>query len=484
MSSSPEVHPNYSVREIDVALRRLSRFEMLIGPQRFADLHRAAIAAAQRLTGRKVWNISSTANGGGVAEMLHVLVGYIQDTGIDIRWLVMAGDAEFFTITKRIHNRLHGVAGDAGSLGSEEADLFQRVTKSNVASLAGRIREGDVVLLHDPQTVGMVDQLVALGAHVVWRCHVGREGTNQWTDQAWSFLRPHLAACEAYVFSQHDYAPSWMAESKVRVIPPSIDPFSPKNEEMSGSAVTRTLRRIGLLVPGGPDSPIEFTRGDGTSGVVERQASIVAEEDSLLEPDARLVVQVSRWDRLKDMEGVLEGFVLSVTGKSDASLILVGPSVAGVADDPEGAEVFAECVAAWEALDVKARKRIKLVTLPMDDIDENAAIVNALQRHATVVVQKSIMEGFGLTVAEAMWKGRALVASRVGGITGQVKPGSGILLDDPTDLLAFGDTLADLLDRPDEIVRLGRRARQQVLEDFVGDKHLVRYAELIQWLVT
>jgi len=419
-----------------------------------------------------------------VAEMLHVLVGYIQDTGIDIRWLVMAGDAEFFTITKRIHNRLHGVSGDAGNLGSEEANRFQRVTQSNVASFASRIREGDVVLLHDPQTAGMASQLVALGAHVVWRCHVGREGTNQWTDQAWSFLRPHLAACEAYVFSQAEYVPSWMTDSKVRVIPPSIDPFSPKNEEMSPSDVTRTLRRIGLLAPSGSDSPIKFTKSDGTSGLIERQASIVAEEGSLLEPDARLVVQVSRWDRLKDMEGVLEGFVLSVAGTSDARLVLVGPSVTDVADDPEGAEVFAECVAAWEALDVKARKRVKLVTLPMDDIDENAAVVNALQRHATVIVQKSIVEGFGLTVAEAMWKGKALVASRVGGITGQVKPGSGILLDDPADLVAFGDTLADLLERPDEIVQLGSRARQQVLEDFVGDKHLVRYAQLIQWLVT
>lgn len=484
MNLRPEVHRNYSVREIDVPLRSLSRFEPLVGSQRFDDLHLAAIAAAQRLTGRTVWNISSTATGGGVAEMLHVLVGYIQDTGIDIRWLVIAGDPEFFTITKRIHNRLHGVAGDSGSFGSDEIDHFQRITQSNVASLASRIQEGDVVLLHDPQTVGMASQLVAAGARVVWRCHVGREGTNRWTDQAWSFLRPHLAACEAYVFSQHEYVPSWMPESKVRVIPPSIDPFSPKNEEMSPNDVTRTLRRIGLLVPGGPDSPIRFNRSDGTSGLIERQASIVAEEDSPLEPDSRLVVQVSRWDRLKDMVGVLEGFVLSVAERSDAHLVLVGPSVIDVADDPEGAEVFAECVAAWEALDVKARKRVRLVTLPMDDIDENAAVVNALQRHATVIVQKSIMEGFGLTVAEAMWKGKALVASRVGGITGQIKPGSGILLDDPANLLVFGDTLAGLLKHPDHIVQLGRQARQQVLEDFVGDKHLVRYAQLIQWLVT
>lgn len=431
-----------------------------------------------------MWNISSTATGGGVAEMLQVLVGYIQDTGIDIRWLVMAGDTEFFTVTKRIHNRLHGVVGDPGDLGSGEADLFQRVTQSNVASLADRVREGDVVLLHDPQTAGMANPLAAAGAHVIWRCHVGREGTNRWTDQAWSFLRPHLIACEAYIFSLHRYAPSWMNESKVRVIPPSIDPFSPKNKEMSPSDVTGTLRRIGLLTPGGSDSPVTFTRSDGTPGQIERLASIVPDDGPLLDPDARLVVQVSRWDRLKDMAGVLEGFELSVAGRSDAYLVLVGPSVADVADDPEGAKVFAECVAAREALDEKTRRRIKLVTLSMDDIDENAAVVNAIQRHATVMVQKSIMEGFGLTVAEAMWKGKALVASRVGGITGQIKPGTGILLDDPADLLAFGDTLAGLLEHPHRIVQLGRGARKQVLEDFVGDKHLVRYAQLIQWLVT
>ena len=196
------------------------------------------------------------------------------------------------------------------------------------------------------------------------------------------------------------------------------------------------------------------------------------------------MVQVSRWDRLKDMVGVLEGFVLSVAGRVDAHLALVGPSVADVADDPEGAEVFAECVAAWEALPTKIRQRVKLITLPMEDVDENAAIVNAIQRHATVIVQKSIEEGFGLTVAEGMWKGKALVASRVGGITEQIPPGTGILLDDPADLSAFGDTLAGLLAHPDEIAQLGDRARQHVLEHFVGDKHLVRYAQLIEWLVS
>ena len=476
--------PGLSAREVFVPIRSIARFEPLVGATRYSDLRVAAVLAAQRLEGLTVWNVNSTAAGGGVAEMLQVLVGYIQDTGIDIRWLVMAGDGEFFSITKRIHNRLHGVVGDAGDLGPDEANYYQRVNDSNVSSVLDRVRKGDVVLLHDPQTVGMAAPLAAAGARVVWRCHIGRQGTNQWTEEAWSFLRPHLGACEAYVFSLRQYVPSWMDESRVRVIPPSIDPFSPKNQEMVPRDVIRTLRRVGVLVRSGADAPGRYTRSDGKAGRIERRASILPDGSSALEPYAPLVVQVSRWDRLKDMMGVLEGFVQSVSGRVDAHLALVGPSVAEVADDPEGAEVFAECVAAWKGLPTKIRQRVKLITLPMEDIDENAAIVNAIQRHAIVIVQKSIEEGFGLTVAEGMWKGKALVASRVGGITEQIPPGTGILLDDPADISAFGDTLAGLLAHPDEIAQLGDRARQHVLEHFVGDKHLIRYAQLIEWLVS
>jgi trehalose synthase len=175
----------------------------------------------------------------------------------------------------------------------------------------------------------------------------------------------------------------------------------------------------------------------------------------------------------------MQGFAWSLPRQIDAHLALVGPSVADVADDPEGAEVFAECMAIWEDLPVHERERITLVTLPMEDIDENAAMVNALQRYATVIVQKSLVEGFGLTVAEAMWKAKAVVASSVGGITEQVAPGTGLLLEDPSDLSAFGNMLAELLTRPDEIALLGSRARQHVLESYVGDKHLILFAQLI-----
>jgi trehalose synthase len=348
-------------------------------------------------------------------------------------------------------------------------------------SARNRAKRDDVVLLHDPQTAGMAAVLAETGARVVWRCHVGRDGTNRWTDEAWSFLRPHLEACEAYIFSRRQYVPHWMDESRVHVIPPSIDPFSPKNQEMGDIDVIRSLRGIGLLQDDEASPPGTFTRSDGSPGYITRHAAIIRDGPPL-QPGDPLVVQVSRWDHLKDMKGVLEGFALAVPGKVDAHLALVGPETDAVTDDPEGVEVFGECVSAWEALPSKSRQRVSLVSLPMEDIDENAAMVNAVQRHATVIVQKSLMEAFGLTVAEGMWKGRAVVASRVGGIIEQIGPDTGIPLDDPADLSQFGRTLAELLMRPEMIARLGSQARQHVLDRFVGDKHLERYAHLIEWL--
>ena len=161
---------------------------------------------------------------------------------------------------------------------------------------------------------------------------------------------------------------------------------------------------------------------------------------------------------------------------------LVGPAVEDVSDDPEGRAVLGECVEPPGSLAGSTAPADPTLTLPMDDGDENAAMVNALQRHATVIVQKSLAEGFGLTVAEGMWKGRAVIASRVGGIIDQIAAGTGILLEDPADLAEFGRTLSELLAHPAEIAQLGLQARQHVLEHFVGDEHLESYAHLIEWL--
>jgi trehalose synthase len=201
--------------------------------------------------------------------------------------------------------------------------------------------------------------------------------------------------------------------------------------------------------------------------------------------DTPLVVQISRWDPLKDMKGVMLGFADLCRGNCPIrpELVLAGPNVSGVTDDPEGAIVFEEVEEAWRALPDAIRDRVHLASLPTEDVQENAAIVNALQRHATVVVQKSLQEGFGLTVAEALWKGRPVIASAVGGIQDQIEDGvSGVLLKDPTDLRAFSDDLCGLLCEPGRLERLGAAARDRAGEKFLGLDHLLKYAELIDRL--
>lgn len=195
-------------------------------------------------------------------------------------------------------------------------------------------------------------------------------------------------------------------------------------------------------------------------------------------------MQVSRWDRLKDMEGVMTAFTEHVVGHTDVHLLLVGPATAGVSDDPEGAEVLAQCQAAWARLPEAMQERVHLVCVPMDDIDENAYIINALQRAATVVLQKSLVEGFGLTVTEAMWKARPVLASDVGGIADQIEDGvSGLLLADPTDLAGCGELITRVLDDPELAARLALAGRARVLELFLGDRHLLQYGELFAHLL-
>ena len=470
------------LQEVDVPVRDLERFAPLVGDHRYARLLRTADRARTLLAGTQIWHVNSTAAGGGVAEMLQVLLGYSKAAGVPMRWVVMEGDAEFFTVTKRMHNRLHGSAGDAGALGARERTHYEAVLADNAARLLPRVRRGDVVFLHDPQTLGLAPALAEAGAHVLWRCHVGSDTTNRHTEEAWEFLRPSFPSCEAFIFSRLAYAPDGLDRSRIWVIPPSIDPYAPKNQDLGPGETERILGRIGLVTvpPGTPAG--SFVRRDGSPGKVVRGAAIVG-DDGPLAPGVPLVVQVSRWDRLKDMQGVMTGFADHVLGRVDAHLALVGPAVADVSDDPEGAEVLAACTSTWEALPARARSRIRLVTLPMDDVDENAAMVNAVQRRAAVVVQKSLAEGFGLTVAEAMWKGRVVVASAVGGIVDQVVPGTGVLLRDPQDLAAFGDALAGLLARPATVESLGLAAHRHVLASFLGDRHLIQYAQLLEQLI-
>lgn len=470
------------MREVQLSAESLSRLADLLSPERGARLRDVARWGSQLLDGRTVWHVNATATGGGVAEMLQALLSYTLDAGVDTRWLVLHGSPEFFTLTKRVHNLLHGSVGDGGPLGEEQRAQYEAALETDAADLVGQVREGDVVVLHDPQTAGMVATVRAAGAHVVWRCHVGKDDTDECTDRAWGFLRPYVEQADAVVFSREAYVPDWVRPETVRLIPPSIDPYSAKNVEMGPDDVAAVLRRAGLVdLPEPDDGSVGFTRRDGTSGEVRELRGLV-HGDQVVPGKARVVLQVSRWDHLKDMAGVLRGFCDALGSMpDDVHLMLVGPDGTGVSDDPEGAAVFEECRAMWQDLDEDARSRVHLCSLPMDDVDENARIVNALQRHAAVVVQKSLVEGFGLTVTEPMWKGRPVLASRVGGIQDQIVDGeSGILLDDPGDLVRFGELLVGLLEDPERAERLGAAARERVRERYLGDAALVRYAELVR----
>ena len=477
------VHEGPRLHEVDVQAIDAARLEPLIGAERMARFERTAEVAREALAGSSVLNVNSTGAGGGVAEMLQTLLSYARGAGIDARWLVIEGDPDFFAITKRIHNGLYGSAGDGGELGAAERRHYERVQRDNAHELLALIRPGDVVVVHDPQPAGLVAAARSAGARVVWRCHVGLDRPNEWSERSWEFLRPYLAEAEAIVVSRAAFAPPWADPAQVHVIQPSIDPFSAKNEALSLRNARLALSYVGLL-DGAIETPpaVSFARRDGSPGRINRRVD-VAQTGPPAPADVPLVVQISRWDRMKDMAGVMTGFVQHVDPSLGAHLLLCGPVVTGVADDPEAAEVLDECTELWRELPHAARSRVHLACIPMADPDENAAIVNAIQRHASIVAQKSLAEGFGLTVAEAMWKRKPVVASAVGGIVDQIEDGThGLLVRDPTDFGAFGVAVESLLRDREDAAELGENGRRRVIDEFLGDRHLEKYGVLFEQL--
>jgi trehalose synthase len=464
-----------ALSQVPVAPASPERFRALMGGD-YSKVEAAIEAASRLLAGRVVWHVNSTARGGGVAEMLQSLLAYARGAGVDVRWATIRGSEEFFRITKRIHNHLHGSAGDGGPLGESERAVYEASLAESAAELGELVRPGDIVYLHDPQTAGLIEMMRWRETRVVWRCHIGLDDPNELARGAWSFLERYVSQADAYVFSRRAFVWEGLDEDKLWLVAPSIDAFSPKNQDMDESVVRAIVSRAGLAVDGA-EAPV-FVRQDGSQGRVDRPAEL--DQEGPVPDRAPLVVQVSRWDRLKDHAGVLRGFA-EHSRHPDTHLLLSGPSVADVADDPEGAEVLAEIRAQRQALPSELRARVHLACLPMDDVDENAAIVNAIQRRADVVVQKSLAEGFGLTVAEAMWKARPVVASRIGGIQDQIVDGeSGLLLDDPSDLESAAAAIDGLLADPARSEAIGEAARERVRTSFLGTRHLVQYMTLIE----
>ncbi|HKD96377.1 MAG TPA: hypothetical protein VKB69_02130, partial [Micromonosporaceae bacterium] len=365
---------------VPIVPRRITQLADLVGASRVARVTTVAQRLLERVGPRTLWHVNSTATGGGVAEMLHALLGYVVDLGVETRWVVIDADGDFFALTKRLHNRLHGAPTGHG-FDDADRSLFDAVSARNADTLVAAVRPGDMVVLHDPQTAGLAPALVKHGATVVWRCHIGIDRQTPVSLDAWDFLRADILPAQAHVFSRATYRPDFLPAATTAVIPPSIDPFAIKHQELDAPTVIAILQAAGLLV-GKPDCPPVYAARDGSSAVVVRGAEVVADE--LPRPGVPLAAQVSRWDRLKDMAGVMKAFAEHVVPSGPGYLILAGPQINGVADDPEGAEVYNECLTAWRELPLDARRRVMLANLPMADVDENAVMVNALQRYATV----------------------------------------------------------------------------------------------------
>ena len=436
-----------ALRQVDVRALRLDRLEVLIGSERAERFESTAATAREFLDGRTILNVNSTATGGGVAEMLQTLLAYVRGVGVDARWLVIEGNPRFFEITKRLHNHLYGTAGDGGPLGAAERQVYEDTLRGNVEELRRRRPSRRHRRAARPATgrigCGRAADRRTRRLALSYRCRFAER-----------ILRPRLGVLADRMSTRStdmcsrasDSRPTWVPREDLAVIAPSIDPFSAKNESIDSAEAVRILRYVGILATDGSEPIREFTRRDGSRGRVTGHVDLLGTGPAPPH-DAPIVLQASRWDALKDMSGVMVGFAEHVVDRTDAHLILAGPQARGVADDPEANQVLQECLALWKRLPEKARRRAHLVCIPMDDPDENALIVNALQRHAAVVVQKSLAEGFGLTVAEAMWKSRPVVGAAVGGIVDQIVSGeTGVLLDDPRDLETFGRTVAALLE--------------------------------------
>jgi trehalose synthase len=448
-------------------------FEPMIERVRVAQQH-----AGELLGGRTVWMVNSTALGGGVAQLLRTLLPYWRGAGIDVRWMVMRGSAEFFRVTKRFHNHLQGQPDDGGVLGIGELTILDRAAHYYARALASLLAPGDVVVLNDPQTAAMSVPLERAGANVIWSCHVGIDQDNELSRNAWSCLRPRLAGVHCFVFSRYTSLPESLGGAETSILTPAIDPASTKNRPMSDSAARAILQHLGLAAGAATAIP-SYDCTDGSTATLAARPTVL---DSDGAPDwnrVPVVVSLARWDRIKDPLGILDGFLERVLAATDAHLLLAGPDANQVADDPEAAAVLGDVRDRWRRLAPPARARVHLACLPLTSPDENAAMVNAIQRQAAVVVKKSLQEGFGLGVTEAMWKARPVVASAVGGHLEQIQHRhNGLLVGDPADAAAFGDAIVEFLREPQLAARLGQTARERARALFLNDRHFIRWVEV------
>ena len=369
---------------------------------------------AEPLAGKRVLHLSATAFGGGVAEILYTLVPLMRDAGLETEWRVIYGQDEFFDVTKTIHNALQG---DQVGLTEEQQETFRRYNRLNAEALEDSF---DFVIVHDPQPAAMVEHARDGHANWIWRCHIDLSTPNQ---SVLGFLLPWLARYDATVFHRRQYVPSANGLPPAYIWPPAIDPFTPKNMALSAEDAAYILDQFGIDI------------------------------------DRPLVTQVSRFDPWKDPLGVIEAWRLVRTTRPHIQLALVG-SMAH--DDPEGWDYYNRTVTAADGdPDIFILSNLNNV---------GSVEVNAFQVHSAALVQKSVREGFGLTVTEALWKARPIVAGRAGGIVDQIQDGeTGFLVD---SVPACAEALGVILDDPARARSMALRGKEFVRRHFLTPRLL------------
>ncbi|MFQ5956866.1 MAG: glycosyltransferase [Candidatus Brocadiales bacterium] len=375
---------------------------------------------AARLEGCTVQNINSTAVGGGVAEILNRMVPLLNELGVSTTWDVIKGGEHFFQVTKKFHNALHGRQVE---FTKEDWDVFAETTKSNVQTID---IVGNIVYVHDPQPIGLIKKRKKTDKKWIWRCHIDFSSPDP---TVWRFLKKFIEQYDVSVFS----APQFSKPLKTRqvLISPSIDPLSPKNRELNDSEIEAVLTRFKI------------------------------------DPELPIMTQISRFDYLKDPVGVVETYRL-VKKNTDCQLILAG---GGATDDPEGEAVLAQVKEA-----AGDDPNIHVILLPpASDLE-----INALQRASAVILQKSLREGFGLTVAEALWKAKPVVAGAVGGIPLQIAHKYSGLLSHTIEGTAFW--VKQILQNPEFGERLGKNGKEHIKNNFLITKHIREYLLLFHSL--
>jgi len=404
--------------------------------------------------------------------------------------VIETNDQAFFNLTKRIHNAIHG-SGD-GIFTDEDRAVFEQVNAQNAEKAIAAINDGDLVVIHDPQPMPLAAMIrEKRKVKTLWRCHIGLEEENATTKGVWSFLSNYYDSYDHFVFSLTSYVPKVLIE-KTSIIPPAIDPLSHKNRMLWMSKCLGILQQSGIIREQLPllypnyKNQVRRVMPDGSFNTVNHDEEL----DIIFHPT---VLQISRWDRLKGFKELMEAFVLmkkenqKKTDKTSLAyrrirhtrLALGGPDPAFVSDDPEGMEVLNELIEQYKEMSPELQQSIALLLLPLDNPKENALIVNALQRCATIVVQNSIQEGFGLTATEAMWKQRPVLVSGAAGLRAQVQHDiNGKINADPSNITQLAEALEEMLSNPKERDKWGFNGQIRVIENFT------LFSQIRSWLAT